>query len=275
MLTRVLTAATLLPIVAIIYFGPAWSFWLLATAASLKMAQETLRLFEHAGASPLRAPVLVGVVLIDAAFLVPRHLPVEAALALAGVACFGAWMLLRARVDGALTGLGAMLATLLYPSLLMGFQIALRGLDPEAGRQSTARLVFLYAAVFGGDAAAYFGGRLLGRTQLAPLISPKKTVEGFLAGIAGGIALGCVFAALLPVGLPMGMAALLSGILAVAGAFGDLTKSLLKRSADVKDSGSLLPGHGGILDRLDGLLVSSPVFWLILTSPAFRGAAAR
>lgn len=270
MLTRVLTAATLLPVVALIYFGPAWSFWLLATAASLKMAQETLRLHEHAGAVPLRAPVFVGVILIDAAFLLPRHLPVEAALALAGIGCFGGWMLLRARIEGALAGLGAMLATLVYPALLMGFQIALRGLDPEAGRQSTARLVFLYAAVFGGDAAAYFGGRFLGRTKLAPLISPKKTVEGFLAGVAGGIVLGCVFAAWLPVGLPMGQAALLAGILAVAGAFGDLTKSLLKRSADVKDSGSLLPGHGGILDRLDGLLVSSPVFWLILTSPAFR-----
>jgi phosphatidate cytidylyltransferase len=271
-LTRILTAACLLPVVAAIYWGPEWLFLLLAILASLLMTRETLRLFRAIGANPVEGPVLVGVAALGIAFRWPQHAPPEAVLALAVAACFGAWMLLREGPPGALASLGAMLFALLYPGLLMGFQVGLRGLDLGGGpRQAPALLVFLYASVFGGDAGAYFTGRFLGRIKLAPRISPKKTVEGFLGGIVAGVLLGTAFAVLLPTGLPAGKAAFVAGLLAVTGAFGDLTKSLLKRAADVKDSGTLLPGHGGILDRLDGLLLASPVLFLVLTSPVLRG----
>ena len=216
-----------------------------------------MRLFRHAGAQPLEAPVLVGAAAINVAFFAPQHLPLGGALALAVAGCFGAWMLVRATTDGALSGLGAMLFCLLYPCMLLGFQIALRDVGAgTAPRQGPALCVFLYAAVFGADAGAYFAGRLFGRIPLAPLISPRKTVEGFLGGLVAGVLLGAGAAAMLPTGLPLAQAAFVAGLLAVAGAFGDLTKSLLKRCADVKDSGQLLPGHGGILDRLDGLLLA-------------------
>ena len=266
-LTRILTAACLLPVVAVLYLGPRWVFLVLASAASVLMARETLRLFRHVGARPIDGPVLAGAVALNVSFHAPQHLPLGGALALAVAACFGTWFLLRPSVEGALSGLGAMLFCLLYPCLLLGFQVALRGLDAGEGRRGPALLVMLYAAVFGADAGAYFAGRFFGRIPLAPVVSPKKTVEGFIGGVVAGVVLGTAFAVLLPTGLPAPKAAFVAGLLAVAGAFGDLTKSLLKRCADVKDSGQLLPGHGGILDRLDGLLLASPLLWLVMTSP--------
>ena len=268
MLTRILTAACLLPLVAAIYFGPRWVFLILASAASVLMVRETLRLFRHVGARPIEGPVIVGAIAINVAFHVPQHLPLAGALALAVAGCFGTWLLLRPTPEGALAGIGAMLFCLLYPCLMLAFQVGLRGLgQDEAGRRGPALLVFLYAAVFGADAGAYFAGRLFGSIPLAPVVSPKKTVEGFIGGVVAGVILGTAFAVLLPTGLPAGKAAFVAGLLSVAGAFGDIAKSLLKRCADVKDSGHLLPGHGGILDRLDGLLLAAPLLWLMLTSP--------
>lgn len=275
MLTRIVTAAFLLPLVWAIYAGPDWVLLIVATTASVLAARETLRLFRHVGAKPIEAPVLVAAVAIPLSFYLPESLPLAGVLALAVGGFFGAWMLLRPTVEGALSGLGAMLFCLLYPCLLLGFQVALRALgDGSEPRQGGAILVFLYCSVFGADAGAYFAGRLFGRRPMAPVISPKKTLEGFLGGTLVGIGLGTLAAILLPTGLPPGKAAFVAGLLAVTGAFGDLTKSLLKRCADVKDSGQLLPGHGGILDRMDGLFLSGPLLWLILTSPVLMSEPA-
>jgi phosphatidate cytidylyltransferase len=106
--------------------------------------------------------------------------------------------------------------------------------------------------------------------KLAPEISPNKTVEGLLGGIAVGVLLGVAFAAALVPDMPPGRAAFLAFLLTLAAALGDLTVSLLKRSAGVKDAGRLLPGHGGLLDRLSGLLWASPLLHLLLSA---RGAS--
>jgi phosphatidate cytidylyltransferase len=100
----------------------------------------------------------------------------------------------------------------------------------------------------------------LGRHLLAPKISPKKTVEGGIAGLAGSVAAGVLLSYWL-LAVPWAPAALISGCTAIAGQVGDLAESALKRSAGVKDSSSILPGHGGILDRLDSLFFAAPVFY--------------
>ena len=120
-----------------------------------------------------------------------------------------------------------------------------------------------------GDSAAYFVGRAVGRTKLAPAISPGKTVEGSLGGAVGAVVAAAAVAALwladLPVrAVPVSPAAGIGLGLAVVTQVGDLAESVLKREAGVKDSGNLLPGHGGILDRLDALLGAFPLTWLLL-----------
>ncbi len=273
MRTRLLTASALLPAVVAIYFGPSWLFFLLALLATGLMTRETLALMGQ-GDSVMKWPMMLATGLVLLAFARPESLPVEGALAAAAAFVFGTWLLLHRTTAGAHVALAALLFALVFPGLLMGFQVGVRGLGDEGwgGGRIPALLVFQYAAVFGGDAAAYLTGRAVGRIPLAPLVSPKKTVEGFLGGIVGGVLLALLLTLWLPIGLPLASAALLAALLAVAGAFGDLAKSLLKRSAGVKDSGTLLPGHGGMLDRLDGLLFSSPLLLLVLTSPMLEGA---
>jgi phosphatidate cytidylyltransferase len=119
--------------------------------------------------------------------------------------------------------------------------------------------ITLLAVVLLGDVFAYFFGLKLGRRKLMPLVSPKKTIEGALGGLAGSLLAGFLCGSILLDAslLPMAILSLLAGIVAQ---FGDLFESLLKRVADVKDSGRIMPGHGGILDRIDGVLFASPIF---------------
>jgi phosphatidate cytidylyltransferase len=271
-LTRLLTAAALLPVVAAVYLGPPWLFLVLAIAAGVGVTWEALALFEARGWRPLRWCALASVVLLNVSFHDPDHLPVAAALA-AGVAlACGALLVVREDLAEALPALGATLGAALLPGFLLAFQVALRGVERERVAWSApALLVFMYAAVFGADAAAYFVGLAIGRLRLAPCVSPNKTVEGLLGGVLGGIGVALPFALALLPDLGVLRAASWAASLALAGAFGDLTVSLMKRSAGVKDSGTLLPGHGGLLDRLASLLFASPLLYLLILATPGAG----
>jgi len=119
-------------------------------------------------------------------------------------------------------------------------------------------VLFLIATVWAGDIFALLGGVLLGRHKLYPKISPNKTVEGLLTGAAGSVLVALVFASLVLPRLGKGLPILLGIGLVILGHIGDFTESMIKRSAQVKDSGSLFPGHGGMLDRMDSFLFSAP-----------------
>jgi phosphatidate cytidylyltransferase len=149
----------------------------------------------------------------------------------------------------------------LYVALLGGFIIALRVI-PDPGTRLPAKLLTLFfMIVFAGDTGAYYMGRTLGRHKLAPRISPGKTVEGAIGGLLGNAAAALMahywffpelrLSHAIPLALGMG----------VLGILGDLCESMLKRGAQVKDAGHLIPGHGGLLDRLDSMLFNAPVLY--------------
>ena len=156
----------------------------------------------------------------------------------------------------------ARVATSAFPVLYLGLPIgALMSLRTLRGRES---LFLLMLTVMVSDTAQYYTGRAFGRRPLAAAISPKKTVEGAIGGfIFGALTLVLVGQWWLP-GIPAPMRALLGAALVALGIGGDLFESMLKRSAGVKDSSALIPGHGGILDRIDALLFAAPVYYIVL-----------
>jgi phosphatidate cytidylyltransferase len=125
-------------------------------------------------------------------------------------------------------------------------------------------MVFLLAVVALSDSTQYFAGRAFGRRKLAPSISPAKTIEGALGGVVAAAVAGALLAPMWVIGTTWVDGLLLGLILCAAGIAGDLFESLLKRSAGVKDSSTLIPGHGGVLDRIDAHLFAAPVFVLFL-----------
>ncbi|NLY88136.1 MAG: phosphatidate cytidylyltransferase [Firmicutes bacterium] len=146
-----------------------------------------------------------------------------------------------------------------YPGILLTYAVMIRAFSPPLG---TEVLLLVLASVWLNDTGAYFTGLWLGRKKLAPNISPGKTVEGAVGGILAGTAGSLLFGAL--IGLPFLWLLFVTPVLCVLGQLGDLFESLLKRGAGVKDSGNLLPGHGGILDRFDSLLFVLPLAYYLL-----------
>ena len=125
-------------------------------------------------------------------------------------------------------------------------------------------LIILTAVTAGSDTGAYVCGSRWGKRKLCPHISPNKTVEGGIGGIVGGVIAGLLFSLFFPVSVPFWFIALLAVILSVTGMVGDLVESVIKRGYGVKDSGTLLRGHGGVLDRVDSLLLAAPVLYYLL-----------
>jgi phosphatidate cytidylyltransferase len=164
--------------------------------------------------------------------------------------------------DGLKDYLGAVASTLfgvLYIGFGLSWLIRTRFENGATGRLATALLLLM---VWVGDIFAFVAGRSVGKRALAPGISPKKTVEGAVGGLAGTVLVAWGFTRWFMKTTGWETILLLALPVAVAGQLGDLIESALKRGAEMKDSGRLLPGHGGMLDRVDSLLLSAPVFWL-------------
>jgi len=172
------------------------------------------------------------------------------------------WLLRRAQKGEAFTGWAWTMAGIIYVGWLLSYLVALRGLDE--GRNWVFLAFFI---TFASDSAAFFTGRALGRHRLAPNISPGKTWEGTIGGVLGAILVSLLF--LLPTPLQLdinwGQAVLLGLLVSIFGQLGDLAESLFKRNMDVKDSGKLLPGHGGLLDRMDSIIFAGvAVYYYVL-----------
>jgi len=154
----------------------------------------------------------------------------------------------------------------IYPGLLAGYLVALKNLEIYA--DDAKLLMFLFALVWINDSGAYFAGKSLGKHKMSPRLSPNKTWEGAIGGFAATVVLGVL------IGAFSGAFTVLEGfilgvILGVVGPLGDLMESAIKRGANIKDSGTLLPGHGGVLDRIDSVLVCAPILYYYIV---LRGA---
>lgn len=156
----------------------------------------------------------------------------------------------------------AVVAATVFPALYIGLPLGLvAAVRQEFGREA---LLFVILVVVASDTAQFYFGTWLGRHRLAAAISPKKSVEGAVAGLVAGAAIAAAFGAVAWPSLGVAPRAALGLVLAGLGIAGDLFESLLKRSAGVKDSSALIPGHGGILDRLDALLLVVPAYYVFL-----------
>jgi phosphatidate cytidylyltransferase len=164
----------------------------------------------------------------------------------------------------ALPAAGISCSGLILIAFPLSYAIRLHG----AGRQGPVLLLFALVITWVGDTAAYFVGRSIGKYKLAPHLSPKKTWEGTVASFLGSLIVALIFARFMTV--PLRHLLAMAAVGSVAGQVGDLLESAYKRSAGIKDSGSLLPGHGGVLDRIDALILAIPVvwyYWILVYSP--------
>jgi phosphatidate cytidylyltransferase len=255
--TRVLSALVLLPVVlGVVFLLPPWGTLALGVLIVVLGVWEFAALAEEGqGGSTLpRLLIALGAVAVTVALgvpAIPSEIPLMAAMIVIGAVMVGEG---RPDVD-VLRRVSVSLLPLLYLGLPFGALVAIRR---DAG---PALLLVLVATTIVSDTAQYYGGRAMGRRPLAPRISPKKTMEGAVWGfVAGGLVLPITGAWLLPQ-VPAWLAWLAGLTLVALGIVGDLFESLLKRSVGVKDSSGLIPGHGGILDRVDSLLFAAPFYY--------------
>ena len=257
-MTRVLSALVLLPVVV----GTVWFLPAVATLA-LALAAAVLAFLEYAAiaaALQTRIPKIVsgGAVLATCAAMgrgdVPLDLVLLSALITIGALAVGAGH----PGPAVLRDVAAALLPILYIGLPLGALAAVRTIG---GREA---LLLLMATIVVSDSAQYYTGRALGRRPLAPAISPKKTVEGALGGMAIATLAFVVGARWLFPAAPTLLVVLAGASIAALGIVGDLFESLLKRSAGLKDSGTIIPGHGGVLDRIDSWLFAAPVYYVFI-----------
>jgi phosphatidate cytidylyltransferase len=250
---RVLTAAVAVPVVVLItIYSPNWVFALAVGLVCALAAEEFLSLAVKKGIGRPGRWFLAPAALVGGSFIGGPGW-VLAALGAATISLMTVSIFTDA--TGSLGRIAVGLASLLYCSATLGFLVLIQGNPAHRNL-----VLLLFVIIWAGDTAAYYVGRALGRHPLAPQVSPKKTVEGAIAGLIVSVIAGTAGGVRL-IGISWLDLVTISAVTAVMGQLGDLAESVLKRSAGVKDSSSVLPGHGGILDRLDSLFFATPVFY--------------
>jgi phosphatidate cytidylyltransferase len=294
LLKRIATAAVLIPIVMLLVLrAPVPVVAIVAAAVALITIQEFLKLTGSYGVQPLRLPtylfagLLFLLLALSAAEEAPQLSALKFVFGLAFASAIAPFVFLtigmrRSQLSGAYPAAAASAFAFAYIALPMAMLVQLR--QQWAG---AFWLLYLLLVVWAGDILAYFVGRSLGRHLMAPRISPKKTWEGAAASLVASLLVGNLLFShalqissfLLRIGLierrgglfglekpEVWPIILLTVVLNLAAQLGDLVESLIKRGAGVKDSGTILPGHGGMLDRIDALLFAAPVLWIYATA---------
>jgi phosphatidate cytidylyltransferase len=271
--TRVLVAAVGIPVVVGVIFLGGWALAALLALVAVFAAREFYAMAEKKGARPLR---LVGCV-IAAAFVAlaalapgagPERVGFGTLLTIAVLATSALAIWARGVEGEPLLSISTTVMGAVYTGALLSFALFLRHLPGAVGARHGTALVFApILLTWTSDTFAYFVGRAWGTRKLIPKVSPGKTVQGAVGAVVGSMLVALAYAQLLdrfPTYRLSALEALLFGlVISVVAQLGDLVESLLKRDAGVKDSGTLLPGHGGALDRFDSLLFTLPVAYFL------------
>ncbi len=269
---RILTAVVLIAaVLALIVYGQLWMITLSAAIIAVLAAYEYRQLANAGIYGRGRIPLWWMMPSIVVLFIATFYRPNETLLVISalGMLLF-AWAGFRAPLERVLPVTAAGVFGLLY----VAYPLTLLPLL-WMHEDGTALLFFLLVCVWAGDISALYVGRAIGKRKLAPRLSPGKTWEGAVASVLGSmlavygvVCLSDLLTArgntLLHITEPLWQTLILAAILNIAAQIGDLLESAIKRSVGVKDSGTMLPGHGGILDRIDALLLAAPVLWYAL-----------
>lgn len=264
---RVKSALIFTPLVLVMIYLAGWIGNLFFTAILLVAVYEYTRLFKQFGYSPSLPITLTGVLLIALSrWFLPDYFMGTVLSLVILLTSLAALIQYERSDDHAALNFGISLGGILYIGWLGSFLIALRMMPEGRGWMLTA-----LPAVWLADSGAYFGGRWFGKAKMAPRLSPKKTWAGYIGGILTGTLSGVGLVALWQVvgwlspDTPLWHGAVMGGLIAVLSPIGDLLISLFKRSVGVKDTGKLLPGHGGILDRIDTWIWAAMIgYYLVL-----------
>ena len=260
LLKRLASALVLLPVfMVIVVNAPGWMFNVLVVIASAAALWELGRMFEQAGRPVYKWLGVVAGTALTAAFgasrlLEPLVLPaLVLTLAVGAVFAVAVW---QGKAPATEPAANTLLAVL-YVGWLLGYGILLHHTSPLGDQL----VLFLVGVTWVGETAAYLVGSTIGRYRLAPVISPRKTVEGAIAQVVAAVLTAAALGAWLLPACGGGATLLAGGLLGVVGQVGDLAESVVKRSVGTKDTSSLIPGHGGMLDRIDSLLFNLPAFY--------------
>ena len=272
MKTRILTALVALPLLFAAIILPWYipeTVWIFVGIAILALAAGLFEFFSLTKKMELKADAGVGYIgaavftfafAVDAPTRSPEFLILIAALFVIAVLISQTFRF-QADFTKMLAGIGVTLLGVFYLAFLGGFLIAMRVGFENVPALSTKLLLFFFIVIFASDIGAYFTGKTLGKHKLVPKISPGKTWEGLVGGITGAVAAAALCTWVFFPELPYKFSIPLSAVMAIVGILGDLAESAIKRGAGAKDAASILPGHGGLLDRLDSLLFNAPIFY--------------
>ncbi len=267
MVRRILTALVAIPIlIGAIWVGFPWLSILVGAAALLGLL-EFYRMAPGPGLPPVIRPLgaLWTVLFIVAGQLTDHRYDYAPHILLgAGVILSLPWLIIsHHRHGGAFVNWAYAVGGPLYVGFLLAHGLMLRELD-GAANHGRDWLLFAVLVTFATDTGAIFTGRTLGRHQMAPSISPNKTWEGAIGGFTWAVGIALAIGVLLQLSVPIWQSVLMGAAIGVVSQMGDLIESRLKRISGVKDAGSLLPGHGGILDRLDSIVFTLPVVYYLV-----------
>lgn len=264
---RILTAIVALPILLYTVWSEIPYFFVaLAAAAILIALHEFYGIAAKTGARPHSLLGYVAALGVTACFIFQWPQLIVAVIASLAIASLATAISRPEQMSIALASVSATVFGVVYVALLAGFLIGVRMLpdtlpSTPIPHYASKLLTMFFAMVMMTDTGAYYTGRSIGRNKLAPRVSPGKTIEGSIGGFVAAIATGPLCKLIFFPEIPVIHAAALGAVIGIVGQVGDLAESLLKRGAGVKDSGRIMPGHGGMLDRVDSILFCAPLLY--------------
>jgi phosphatidate cytidylyltransferase len=254
-LKRLIVAAASLPAIYFyIMYLPSWAFLFLLIIVSFTAMVEFYSMY-HTGGILRYACLLFGVLIIGVSYISKDLLPGVIVLSAMCIMCIR--LLVKRNPISSLHDVSSAVFGLLYIPGFLAFQTQIREFGPRW-------IIFLYASVWISDTFAYYLGTWIGKTRLYAEVSPNKTVAGAVGSLIGGVIAASILSVTLIPLLAISSAIFIGMIIGMLSILGDLVESMFKRDAGVKDSSMIIPGHGGVLDKIDGILFASPVFYWIL-----------